>query len=73
MAHRDELRARLLATAYDAGADVAYEDRGDDGETWVIDQVVRLLTGSAYDGFVTWARAGEDGPDTYEWDTGTAP
>lgn len=40
---------------------------------WVIDQMVRALTGAGYGAFVTAARAGDDGPDTYAWNTGTAP
>lgn len=64
---------------------------------WVIDQMVRCLTGCpvvqhqtasgtgqtyTYDGlgesdeyqaFVTEYNAGEEGPDTYNWDTGIAP
>ena len=49
---------------------------GIDGEhhkTWVIDQVVRILTGN---GYAAWGDAhcdGEDGPDTYSWDEGIAP
>jgi hypothetical protein len=63
---------------------------GDHHKTWVIDQMVRALTGciskrvggqsqlrlgesEEYREFVRIARAGEDGPDTYEWDTGIAP
>ena len=40
---------------------------------WVIDQMVRTLTGPDYDAWVESFCAGEDGPDTYEWDTGVAP
>jgi len=40
---------------------------------WVIDQMVRALTGEGYDKWVEDFCAGEDGPDTYEWDTGIAP
>jgi len=48
-------------------------------KAWVIDQIVRaLLTDddgdmSEYDEVVKRAKAGEDGPDTYEWDEGVAP
>jgi hypothetical protein len=51
---------------------------GIDGEhhkTWVIDQMVRTLCGNA-DTYRQWVADhcnGEDGPDTYEWDTGTPP
>lgn len=46
---------------------------GDHHKLWVIDQVVRLLAGDRYEAMVTEYRDGEDGPDTYEWDTGIAP
>lgn len=40
---------------------------------WVIDQMVRALTGPNYDKWVEDFCAGEDGPETYEWDEGIAP
>lgn len=40
---------------------------------WVIDQMVRALAGDRYETVVAEATAGEDGPDTYEWDCGIAP
>lgn len=40
---------------------------------WVIDQMVRSLTGDNYDEWVKIYRDGEDGPETYEWDTGIVP
>lgn len=40
---------------------------------WVIDQIVRALTGTAYDEWVAETEAGEDGSQTYEWDTGISP
>ena len=40
---------------------------------WVLDQVVRALTGDVYAAWVAEAKAGEDGPDTYNWDEGIAP
>ena len=46
---------------------------GDHHKAWVIDQMVRALTGDGYDAFVTAAKSGEDGPDTYEWNVGIAP
>lgn len=42
-------------------------------KTWVIDQVARALTGPRYEAWVVAMKAGEDGPDTYEWDEGIAP
>lgn len=46
---------------------------GDDHKAWVIDQMVRVLAGELYNKIVADAKAGEDGPDTYEWDVGIAP
>ena len=40
---------------------------------WTLDQVVRALTGVGYEAWVKEQCDGEDGPDTYEWDTGIAP
>jgi hypothetical protein len=62
-------------------------------KAWVIDQMVRALTGCQpiaspateiapfggygesehYTELVARAKVGYDGPDTYSWDTGTAP
>lgn len=42
-------------------------------KAWVIDQAVRILTGDDYQAWVTEYCAGEDGPETYEWDEGVAP
>lgn len=73
-------QARLPLTASEkraeAALDVAIRYGGIDGahhKTWVIDQVVRALTGDKYDAVIADANDGEDGPDTYEWDTGIAP
>lgn len=40
---------------------------------WVIDQIVRILSGEGYDEWVKQFKDGKDGPDTYEWDEGIAP
>jgi hypothetical protein len=40
---------------------------------WVLDQVARVLTGDGYEEMVKYANDGEDGPDTWDWDTGIAP
>ncbi len=40
---------------------------------WVLDQVLRVLSGEKYDELVAYANDGEDGPATYEWDEGIAP
>jgi hypothetical protein len=60
----------------ESAIEVAVKYGGIDGahhKAWVIDQMVRILAGSDYDKVVADAKSGEDGPDTYEWDTGIAP
>lgn len=60
----------------EAALDVAVRYGGIDGahhKDWVIDQMVRALTGDEYECFVTNAKHGENGPDTYEWSEGIAP
>lgn len=39
---------------------------------WVLDQIVRVLARD-YRAWVAEYEAGEDGPGTYEWDTGCPP
>lgn len=39
---------------------------------WVLDQLIRILVDD-YDSWVSQYEKGEDGPGTYEWDTGIAP
>ena len=53
---------------------------GDHHKSWVIDQMVRALTGCEgqtdspkYSELVACAKSGEDGPDTYAWEVGIAP
>ena len=56
--------------------EIAFEYASIDGEwhkTWVIDQMVRALTGDNYPNWVARHNRGEDGLDTYSWDQGLAP
>lgn len=46
---------------------------GDHHKAWVIDQIVRALTGPDYDAAITSWSDGEDGPETYYWGEGIAP
>jgi hypothetical protein len=46
---------------------------GDHHKTWVIDQMVRAVTGNDYQEFVRQYCHGEDGPQTYSWGVGIAP
>lgn len=55
---------------------VAYKFNGVDGahhKDWVIDQMVRELTGENYPLWVENYCTGEEGPNTYTWNTGIAP
>lgn len=42
-------------------------------KNWVIDQAVRHLAGPYYEELIAAYKAGEDGPETYEWNEGIAP
>jgi len=60
----------------DAAIAVAVQYGSIDGahhKDWVIDQMIRILAGDDYDLIVANAKAGKDGPETYEWNTGIAP
>ena len=59
-----------------AALDVALRYGSIDGahhKAWVIDQMVRALTGGMYILWVNGVKNGDDGPDTYAWGTGIAP
>jgi len=56
--------------------DIAVQYGGFDGahhKAWVIDQMVRALTSEDYARVVAEAKAGDEGPETYESDVGIAP
>lgn len=42
-------------------------------KAWVLDQAVRILAADKYEQIVRDAKAGADGPNTYEWEDGVAP
>lgn len=79
----EEARTRIYR-ALDLAASFGQVD-GDHHKTWVIDQMVRALLGSApagpvsytaSDDYVAWVDrycAGEGGPETYEWEEGITP
>lgn len=48
---------------------------GDHHKAWVLDQVVRSLTGGGpwYDRWVRGFEKGDDGSKTYEWNKGIPP
>lgn len=63
-------------TPVEIALEIALRYGGTDGahhKEWVIDQMVRALTGDKYEQWVRDACDGEDGPNTYEWDEGIAP
>ena len=47
--------------------------RIDEKRLWVVDQMVRALTGEDYELWVKETEIGEDGLLTYKWETGIAP
>ena len=68
--------ANTCAEQAAAALEVARRYGGNDGahhKDWVIDQMVRCLTGEGYAAFVADAKGGEDGPETYEWNEGIPP
>jgi len=60
-----------IKTAMDIIEEYGFID-GAHHKQWVLDQIVRVLA-SDYERWVDGYCFGEDGPDTYEWDTGIAP
>lgn len=68
--------AEVLKKRIDDAIELAVEHGGHDGadhKAWAIDKMVRILAGDKYNDVVKEAKAGEDGPDTYDWDEGIAP
>ncbi len=66
-----ELKSRIENTI-----NLVYRWGGTDGahhKQWLIDQMIRELTGKDYNVWVRGFCDGEDGPDTYEWEVGIAP
>ena len=60
----------------DAALNIAWRFGGIDGahhKEWVIDQMVRALTGENYARWIADACAGEDGPESYSWSEGIPP
>jgi hypothetical protein len=95
--HADPARMRhAIAKALQIAFQSSQVD-GDHHKAWVLDQMVRALTGcplveksaidcrnqpytykgfgesELYETFIAKAKAGEDGPDTYDWDLGIPP
>jgi hypothetical protein len=67
MTDAERIRAALELIGRYGGIDGAHHKQ------WVLDQVVRALTGDGYDAWVAACKAGDDGPETYEWDEGIPP
>ena len=63
----DKVQAALTMIGEFGGYD------GGHHKQWVLDQVVRILTGDNYNDWIADYCDGEDGPDTYEWDEGIPP
>jgi hypothetical protein len=67
MKKKERIRAALEVARRYGGIEGAHH------KDWVIDQMVRCLTGQKYEQFVAEARQGEEGPQSYEWNEGIAP
>ena len=68
MTHKDRMvKALSFAVNYRFAP-----NKGARQKAWVIDQMVRALTGDKYDALVARAKTGNNG-QTYEWDCGVAP
>jgi hypothetical protein len=70
-AERDHLRI-AIDLAVNLGLDYGTGD-GAHHKMWVIDQMLRALLGDEYEQHIRDTCYGDEGPDTYEWDTGIAP
>lgn len=66
-----DLEERITA-ALDLAAKHGQED-GAHHKAWVIDKMVKALTGEGYEAFIASFKYGEDGPETYSWDEGVTP
>ena len=40
---------------------------------WLLNEIVKTITKDGYEQWIKIYEDGEDGPETYEWDTGIAP
>lgn len=70
-AERDQL-LKNIEVAVNLGLDYGTID-GAHHKMWVIDQMLRALLGNKYEQHIKDTCYGDNGPDTYEWDTGIAP
>lgn len=68
----NEVLNEIMRAAINLGFNYGGED-GAHHKQWTIDQMIRVLAGEKYDQLVAKSCSGEDGPNTYEWDTGIAP
>jgi len=71
-----QLAAGLDKIADQIAAQYGEKEASIDGEhhkTWVIDQMVRTLTGDGYEQWVAEHNDGEDGPNSYTWHEGITP
>ena len=64
----DVRKMLALEVAYDYG-----QTYGEDHKSWVIDQMVRALTGDGYAAWVTGWECGQDVDERYTWDVGVPP
>jgi hypothetical protein len=67
MNSEDKIKEAIEIGFYYGGIDGAHH------KMWVIDQMLRILTGDEYEQSVIRYQSGDEGPNTYEWDCGIAP
>ena len=74
-AHEAEAAERTEDARIEKALEVALWNDTDEAhhKAWIIDQIVRSLTGELYGEWVKEYENGEDGPHTYLWDIGIAP
>ena len=56
--------------------DIIMQYGGIDGghhKQWVLDQIVRIISGDNYYDWIKFYNDGDEGSNTYQWDEGIAP
>ena len=68
MGSSDERIKKALSLAYNYGGCESSQNKA-----WLIDQIVRSLTGNRYDEWVKEFSIDNNGNKSYKWDTGVSP
>ena len=76
LAHKECVDKKWKGDKIQKALDVAFKYGSTDGshhKMWVIDQMVRALTGDKYEDWVRKVKEGDEGPETYGWEEGIPP